>query len=229
MTRTRQPDATLSSRRLEAFTDGVFAIAATLLVLDLTVNDLPRARTNGDLWAHLLDMAPAIISFTLSFFLLCLLWTIHVRQFEFIVRIDGAVLVLNSVRLFGVVLVPFTTSIYNSFTDLALGRVLLPLNFFWVLVFSYVLWLHVTRRGSTLIGGMTPAEVRRSQRDALSSVILGAVVVALAPFIGSLAFLAFILDPVLSRLVGGGSIADDRAVPGEAGSAAGAESEPEAQ
>jgi uncharacterized membrane protein len=205
MSRTRQPDATLSTRRLEAFTDGVFAIAATLLVLDLTVNDLGRAKTDGALWVSLLDMWPAIVSFTLSFFLLCLLWTIHVRQFEHIVRLDSTMLVLNSMRLFGVVLVPFTTSIYNSFADLALGRVLLPVNFLWVLVFSYILWLHATQPGSVLVGGLSPDRTHRTRRDALSSVVLGIIVVALAPAIGSLAFLAFVFDPVLSRLLGGGS------------------------
>lgn len=205
MTRTRQPNATLSTRRLEAFTDGVFAIAATILVLDLTVNDLGRATTDAGLWQSLMHMGPAIFSFTLSFFLLCLLWTIHVRQFEYIIRLDSSLLLLNSIRLFGVVLVPFTTSIYNSFDDIALGRVLLPVNFLWVIVFSYILWLHATSPGSGLIGGMSQDEMHRSRRDALSAVILGITVVALAPFIGSLAFLAFAFDPILSRLIGGGS------------------------
>lgn len=150
-------------------------------------------------------MGPAIISFTLSFFLLCLLWTIHIRQFEYIIRVDSSLLLLNSIRLFGVVLVPFTTSIYNSFDDLALGRVLLPVNFLWVLVFSYILWLHATSPDSGLVDGMSPDDMRRSRRDALSAVILGIVVVALAPFVGPVAFLAFAVDPVLSRLIGGGS------------------------
>lgn len=205
MSRTRRSDATLSTRRLEAFTDGVFAIAATLLVLDLTVNDLGRAKTDGALWSSLLDMWPSIVSFTLSFFLLCLLWTIHIRQFEYIVRLDSTTVMLNSMRLFGVVLVPFTTSIYSSFTDLALGRVLLPVNFLWVLVFSYILWLHVSQPGNGLVRGLSADQAHRTRRDALASVVLGIVVVAFAPAIGSLAFLAFVLDPLVSRLLGGGS------------------------
>ena len=89
--RARPRTATVSTRRLEAFTDGVFAIAATLLVLDLTVNDLSGATTDAELWHGHVGMWPAISSFAISFFLLCLLWSIHVRQFEFIPRVDTTI------------------------------------------------------------------------------------------------------------------------------------------
>ena len=203
--RARPRTATVSTRRLEAFTDGVFAIAATLLVLDLTVNDLSGATTDAELWHGLVGMWPAIASFAISFFLLCLLWSIHVRQFEYIVHVDGTMLVLNTLRLFGVVLIPFTTSLDSRFGGLALGQTLLPVNFFWVVLFGYLLWLHAAAPGSGLIEGLSPVEAARSRRDSLSAVILGAIVVIAAPFIGSWAFVAYAFDSPLSRLLSGGA------------------------
>ncbi|KQO93807.1 TMEM175 family protein [Leifsonia sp. Leaf264] len=219
MKRSRPAAATVSTRRLEAFTDGVFAIAATLLVLDLTVNDLSRATTDAELWQGLVDMWPAILSFAISFFLLCLLWSIHVRQFEYIIKVDGSMLVLNTVRLFGVVLIPFTTSLDSRFGDLTLGQSLLPLNFFWVVLFGYLLWIRATRPGAGLVDGLTPDETARSRRNALSAVILGALVVLAAPLIGSWAFIAYAFDPVLSRLIGGAPDpqADDASSPSVGG------------
>ncbi|MEL4318371.1 TMEM175 family protein [Leifsonia sp. YIM 134122] len=193
----------MSTRRLEAFTDGVFAIAATLLVLDLTVNDLAGAKTDAELWRGLVDMWPAVSSFAISFFLLCLLWSIHVRQFEYIVHVDTPMLWLNTLRLFGVVLIPFTTSLDSRFGGLTLGQTLLPINFFWVVLFGYLLWVRAAAPGSGLIEGLSPLEAARSRRDALSAVILGAVVVIAAPFIGSWAFIAYAFDTPLSRLLSG--------------------------
>jgi uncharacterized membrane protein len=82
----RQP---VSTRRLEAFTDGVFAIAAALLVLNLTVSDIGRVSSEQEMLAGLVSLGPSILDFTISFLLLGLLWTIHVRQFDHIERVDG--------------------------------------------------------------------------------------------------------------------------------------------
>lgn len=81
-------DATFSTRRLEALTDGVFSIAMTLLVLDLTTTNFGHLRTSADLWGSLSQESSGFISFTVSFLLLGALWAVHTRQFEFISRAE---------------------------------------------------------------------------------------------------------------------------------------------
>ena len=89
MIRQRQhPAATQGTTRLEAFTDGVFAIAATLLVLDLTTLRVRQRRLGRRDVAALAAMGELFFNFALSFVLLCLLWMTHVQQFEHVVRID---------------------------------------------------------------------------------------------------------------------------------------------
>jgi uncharacterized membrane protein len=99
-----------STRRLEALTDGVFAIAMTLLVLDLAVPNIDTVKNSADLWSALGPLSGNIISFSISFAILAIMWGIHVRQFDGIKRIDERVLNYNNLRLFIVVLIPFTTS-----------------------------------------------------------------------------------------------------------------------
>lgn len=187
----------LSPRRLEAFSDGVFAIAATLLVLDLSVDHLGSISSNDQLWRALGDISESLISFVISFLLLCMLWMVHTRQFEYITRVDDTVLWLNSLRLLGVVLIPFTTSVNADFSGLLLGRVVLPLNFLWVLVLDWALWRYVTTSPRGLLGEISDDELRASSGRALGAVITGIVVLVLAPFIGSWAFLAFAVSALL--------------------------------
>lgn len=187
----------LSPRRLEAFSDGVFAIAATLLVLDLSVDHLGSIGSNDQLWRALGAISESALSFVISFLLLCMLWMVHARQFEHVRRVDDAVLWLNSLRLLGVVLIPFTTSLNAEFSELLLGRLVLPLNFLWVLLFDWALWRYVTRSPRGLLGEMSDDELRASSGRAFGAVVTGLAVVVLAPFIGSWAFLAFAVGPLL--------------------------------
>src|SRR5918994_2032975 len=117
MIRPRHPSATLSTTRTEAFTDGVFAIAATLLVLDLTTHPLGDVSSDAELWGAVGGMGMLFLNFALSFVLLCLLWMTHVRQFEHVVRVDGAMIWLNNARLLFIVLVPFTTGMVTEYSD----------------------------------------------------------------------------------------------------------------
>lgn len=190
-----------SPRRLEAFSDGVFAIAATLLVLDLSVNHLGKISTDAELWRAFTEISESALSFVISFLLLCMLWTVHLRQFEYVRRVDNTVLWLNTLRLLGVVLIPFTTSVNADFGDLLLGRIVLPINFLFILVLAWMLWLYVSAPERQLLDDTLSAqEVRASGRRGLEAVLVGVVVVVLAPFIGSYAFLAFAVQPLADAL-----------------------------
>jgi len=99
-----------STTRLEAFSDGVFAIAATLLVLDLKVPDVKHGLV------HALDAQwPSYASFVVSFLIIGTIWTNHHAAFEHIVRIDRRLLFLNLGLLLTVALIPFPTAILAKY------------------------------------------------------------------------------------------------------------------
>lgn len=217
--RTRHPEASVSARRTEAFTDGVFAIAATLLVLSLTDQSLGSPANNGELADALVELAHPVFSFVISFLILCLMWVTHVRQFEYIARIDSTGMWINSFRLLFVVLVPFTSSLNTTYSDLLLGRVLLPVNFFLAILLGWVQWVWAVR--SRAIPGLTSVDARRVGRAGLSAVLISAVVMAASPWLGSLAFLLFALDGVLTRMLRGSNDVVDAADTGAAGDVGG--------
>lgn len=199
--RAPHPEATVSTQRLEAYTDGVFAIAATLLVLDLTTTDLGGPKSDAALVGALLSIWPGLLNFAISFLVLCLLWMLHVRQFENIVRVDGVAIWLNSARLLFIVLIPFTTSIAGEFASLAVGRMAMPVNFLVVVALGWVQWLWVSRTGSGMLSGLDERAVRMARRDGFAAVLLAILTVALSPLFGSLAFVVFALDGPLSALL----------------------------
>lgn len=195
--------ATQGTARLEAFTDGVFAIAATLLVLDLTSNALGPISSDAQMWSALGGMWQLFLNFVLSFLLLCLLWMTHVQQFEHVARVDATIVWLNSVRLLFIVLVPFATSLTTEYSEWYAGRMLMPLAFFGAILCSWLQWMWAERHRATMIPDISDADAKAYGRAALSALVIAACVVALSPFVGSAAFALFILDPVGTRLFRG--------------------------
>jgi uncharacterized membrane protein len=96
-----------SSTRLEAFSDGVFAIAATLLVLEISI---PESGFE-DLWQSIRDQWPSFLAYTTSFFTIGGLWSAHHALFRRLEVVDGRMMRLNLVLLWLVAFLPFPTSL----------------------------------------------------------------------------------------------------------------------
>lgn len=99
--------------RLEAFSDGVFAIAATLLAVDLKVPR--RAPDAAALAGALLDMWPSYVSYAMSFIYLGIYWTHHHFVFRFFRRTDHIFLKLNVLFLMLIAVIPFPTALIGAF------------------------------------------------------------------------------------------------------------------
>src|SRR5918995_1528942 len=98
----------LTKNRLEAFSDGVFAIAITLLVIEIR----PPTPAEGESLARALwEQWPHYLGYFLSFLVLGVMWLNHHRIFEPAQRVDGIVLVLNLNLLLWAVLIPFPTAV----------------------------------------------------------------------------------------------------------------------
>jgi uncharacterized membrane protein len=97
--------------RLEAFSDGVFAVAITLLALDLTV----EGYGHGRLIDQLSGKWPAFLAFLISFFMIGIVWVNHHALVRSITKVDRLLLFLNLVLLLFVVLIPFATATEASY------------------------------------------------------------------------------------------------------------------
>jgi uncharacterized membrane protein len=112
----------MDSRRAESFSDGVFAVAITVLVFNLlpiavATNSHLSARTLGHYW-------PAYVAYLVSFLTIGIMWLNHHTMLSAVTRVNRAVLVLNLFLLLGVVAVPFPTALVaDHLNDGSAGRV----------------------------------------------------------------------------------------------------------
>jgi uncharacterized membrane protein len=127
--------------RLLSFSDGVFAIALTLLVLDIPVPALTAQHSGAALWGALQGLWPKLLGFAISFGVVGLYWLRHHRLFRHIRQVDGRLLWLNLAGLFLVCLVPFTTSLVSLYGDLPLGAEVYCANLAALgVAFAFVRW-----------------------------------------------------------------------------------------
>jgi uncharacterized membrane protein len=98
--------------RFEAFSDGVFAIAATLLVLEFTVNSGPHAPPLG---TQLLHLWPSYLAYATSFLTIGIIWMNHHFCVDTIARADRTLLFLNVLLLITVAFLPFPTKLVGQF------------------------------------------------------------------------------------------------------------------
>jgi uncharacterized membrane protein len=97
--------------RLVALSDGVIAVAITLLVLDIRLPDGFGDFDDTRLWAALVTLWPRILAYLLSFYVIANFWSSHRSKFDRIVKTDGRLMWINMLFLLTVGLVPFTTNL----------------------------------------------------------------------------------------------------------------------
>ena len=132
---------------MEAFSDGVFAIAITLLILEIRV---PRGDVPGGLGPALARLWPSYLAFFASFATIGVMWVNHHRLFSLIVRRDDGLIGLNLLLLLGVTWVPFPTALLAEHLrgpDQRVAGIVYGATFLFLAVVFNVLWHYVRRRG----------------------------------------------------------------------------------
>ena len=112
---TRSEEQEKETGRVEAFSDGVFAIAITLLVLEFKVPELPVGASNGDLLRALANRWPSLVAFLGSFVAILIMWINHHGLFRMIHRVDRSLLYANGFLLLLVTFVPFPTAVLAAY------------------------------------------------------------------------------------------------------------------
>jgi uncharacterized membrane protein len=148
----------MSVARFEAFSDGVFAIAMTLLVIELKVPD-----TSGNqLFTEIINLGSHFLSYANSFLVIGILWLNHHALFHFLKRVDRTACILNLLFLMCVAFIPFSSALMGH-NPHELSAVIF---YGWSLCLAGVaynlLWFYVLRRYIRFENLMTPEVVRRA-------------------------------------------------------------------
>lgn len=104
-----------ANSRLEAFSDGVFAIAITLLILDVKLPPAESFASTAELWRALRHLSPIILAFVLSFGIILITWVNHHATLELVNRSSASFIYANGFLLLTVVFVPFPTGLLGEF------------------------------------------------------------------------------------------------------------------
>ena len=107
----------LSKHRIEALVDGIFAVAMTLLVIELRLPEHLHHATQAELSAALVALAPTFFSWVISFIVLAIFWAGNHRLYSYVRHSDGKLLAYTMLSLAGASLMPFASAINNQFAS----------------------------------------------------------------------------------------------------------------
>jgi uncharacterized membrane protein len=166
--------------RLEAFCDAVFAIALTLLIIDIKVPASEEIRTTRELWLALRHLGPSICAFTLSFAIILITWVNHHKFFRQLNKSSGPFVYANGFLLLTVVFMPFPTALVGEYllTDHAAPAVVIYNS---VTAVQAVSWILVTGAALTLAKDeKSIAVVRDGHRNGYFAVVIYSLLALIA-------------------------------------------------
>jgi TMEM175 potassium channel family protein len=189
--------AILSTSRLEAFSDGVFAIAITLLVLDLAIGTGAR----GHLLRAMADLWPSYLAYITSFFMIGLVWMGHHVIFSISSSTDRRLMKINMALLFAVAFLPFPTRLLGEFIrDAGAERVAAVFYGSWMLLISVILsamWRYISHGHRLIPEDFTQARIDRIARYFQPQIALYGFAIALAFFLPQEAAALFLIIAVV--------------------------------
>lgn len=136
----------LGKNRIEALSDGVFAIAMTLLVLDLRAPELPPNAPNVEVFPALLALWAKFVSYAVSFVSLGVFWVSHHTMYHAVRWVDRGLLWFNIFFFMFVSLLPFSTSLLNAFPQTQVAPLFFGANLTIIGWILFLQWTYANRK-----------------------------------------------------------------------------------
>lgn len=134
-----------SAERVAALSDGIFAVAMTLLVLDLHTPLAAAVHSEQDLWRALAGLSPALITYLMSFLTLSIFWVGQQTQLNYLVRSDRHLSWIHIAFLFAVTTIPFSTNLLAGFIHYRLALLAYWVNILLLGAILYGSWGYAIR------------------------------------------------------------------------------------
>ncbi len=193
-----------STHRIEALTDGIYAVAMTLLVIDLKVPEVARVHDVGDLIDAVAGLSPKFLAWLISFLVLALFWFGHHRTFGYVHRATGRLLALNLAQLALVSLMPFSSALIGQYGGVLFSQVVYSANMVAVALFSLMISRYVYRHAELSSAPMPLSAYRGAQIRIFGLIAISVIAVVIgkvSPGLGNIAFaLMSIIMPVSRRI-----------------------------
>jgi len=198
--------------RMILFSDAVFAIAITLLVIEIKIPELHgKDVSDGALLKELKHLIPKFVGFFISFMLIGIYWVVHHRMFGFVTNYTPKLLRLNLAFLFFIALMPFSTGFYSEYggSELVREQLKVPMTFY-VLNFStagfvnYFMWVYITNPANKVADPPIDPEVAFMAKARSLLVPLVFVLMLVVAYLSNVLIAVYIpiLIPLLMKLTG---------------------------
>jgi uncharacterized membrane protein len=183
----------LSTNRLEAFSDGVFAVAITLLVLNLQV---PQVTSVSELVPRLVELWPKLLSYTLSFVLVGIYWVAHHNTFHYIKQSDRTLLWLNILLLLCIVFLPFPTALLGEYPGQRVSVIIYAGTLVITGLVLQALWWYATSGYRLVDRNIDPRLVQRATRRNLTAPLFYLLAIGISLFSVPASLVLFFLVPL---------------------------------
>lgn len=175
--------------RLEAFCDGVFAIAITLLIIDVGIPATERIGTTAEFWNALLKITPQIYAFVLSFIVIFIAWANHHNCLKLVEKSSPPWIYANGFLLLTIVVIPFPTNLLGEYilTDHATPAVVAYNAAFALQAVSWFLMSRAAAAGHLCRSEAAERQVAQITRDSAFAFVLYTFLAVLAVWLPQIA------------------------------------------
>lgn len=192
----------LGSSRTEAFSDGVFAVAITLLVLNLQVPQLAPSVVSNELPHKLFELWPKLLSYALSFVIVGIYWVSHHNTFHYIIRTDRTLLWINLLLMMCIVFIPFPTALIGQYPEQQISVVIYASTLVITGLVIQLLWWYATSNYRLVHREINPQLVRRAARRNLTAPLIYLLAIGISFLSVEASLIVFILVPLFYILPG---------------------------
>ncbi len=172
----------LNIKRLEALTDGIFAIAMTILVLAIDVPVISENMSGTALHKAILGQMNQLFAYAMSFILLALFWIINHKQSRYIVKTNGTHIWINIFILGFICLVPYTSSLKSSFPSDWMADLYFNLNMLIIALLYLLNWSYATKNNRLTCNTFYKQIAKTGKTSTTIFVIIG-IVASISSFI----------------------------------------------
>lgn len=190
----------LGLERLIFFSDAVFAIAITLLALEIRLPEVESPLTDAGLAQALLDLWPKYLSYVISFLVIGWFWLVHHRKFQLIKRYDRGLLFINLLLLLVIAFIPFPTAVISDYGNRT-ATIFYALVIALAGLFSVGVWWYAAYQHRLIDPHLDAAVLRRQNWNPLVVPIIFLLSIGVAFIDADLAKFSWLLVAVASFVV----------------------------
>ena len=190
--------------RLILFSDAVFAIAITLLVIEIKIPEIHEKPVTENAVLHkLAELIPKFVGFLVSFLLIGQYWIVHHKMFSFVINFTDRLIWLNILFLFAIALMPFSTAFYSEYV---LRGVITPVVFYSANIAllglaNFLMWKYLSNQKNNLTENLTPALAKYFSLRALTVPTIFAIFAFVYLYYPMIAFFIPIFIPFILRVI----------------------------